>query len=229
MILKRLCSTSTITATKKHTDTEDKGMDLADDEEQRKRNELDLGFISHDQWDISQNMDMTRLLLFSPTWTLRLAHLHQCLIQCLPKYADECSAIYPPAALCLPAGQVTQQTDLPLISSSYSGNMTVPLDVQPDGTLPQPAPAPGSVEALYKPSDKSVTVLENDLCLQWYQPSLEEHTVTVDQAEEDGGEEGEVKEERQVLLLYALSKKTERMQTSALWVRLSQLVDLHDR
>ena len=88
---------------------------------------------------------------------------------------------------------------------------------------------------MLKPSDKAIlTATENELCLQWYEPSLEERTVLVpaSSAQEEEEEEGaEQREEKQLMLLYAVGKKKEadKHQCGMMWVSIGQLVDLHDR
>ncbi len=67
-----------------------------------------------------------------------------------------------------------------------------------------------------------MTPKESELCLQWYQPSLEE----------SGPNNANTPFTRQILLLYALNistKKVEKMATSLVWVTLPSLLDLHDR
>ena len=118
----------------------------------------------------------------------------------------------------------TPATDVELITKSYEANKSVPIDVAPDGTKLEVASVPGTQENLLKPSDKSVvTVSDNDMSLQWYQPSLDEYSTTL------LGVDGGKTTDKQVMVLYALSKKPERSQAAMMWVSLSQLVDLHDR
>merc|ERR1712226_409620 len=154
---------------------------------------------------------------------MRLNYLHQYLSTKLPVYAKDCTAIYPPSVLDLKPDD-TPDTDVELITKSYEANKSIPLDIAPDGTKLDDPIAPGSQEDIVKPSDKSVvTVSENDMCLQWYQPSLDEYTTTAMTADGSKTMDG------QVMVLYALSKKPERTQAAMAWVSLTQLVDLHDR
>lgn len=222
MILKRLCSTATVTTT---ADTqEDNNVEAGD-----LGPEFDLGFISHTQFDISQNHDVVRSVIFSTPWLLRLNYMHQCLVQQLPKYADDCSAIYPPSALSFGRKLDRSVTDLELITKSYSGNISVPIDLLPDGTPLKVPSAPGTQENLHKPSSKAVQTIDTEVSLQWYQPSLNEYTCSVSvQAENEGDEDG-CRQEKQIMLLYTVGKKPDKMQAAMMWVSLTQLVDLHDR
>lgn len=215
--MQRLCSTSTLSVQK--TDAEEgnsKAGELG--------SEFDLGFVSHVQFDISQNHDCVRAVLFNTSWSMRLNYLHQFLSNHLSVYATDCTAIYPPSDLLLKPTEDTPDTDIELITKSYEGNKTVPIDLAPDGTRLEVPSAPGTQENLLKPSDKNVlSTADNDFSLQWYQPSLDEYNKaqkTVDQAG---------KEDRQVMVIYALTKKPDRYQTVMAWVSLSQLIDLHDR
>ena len=72
--------------------------------------------------------------------------------------------------------------------------------------------------------DKLVTSpTENEVTLQWYQPSLEETDPTRPDA---------IGAESRILLLYAIYSKTVgsgNMPARIAWVPMSQLNDLHDR
>ena len=81
---------------------------------------------------------------------------------------------------------------------------------------------PGTSKEPIIPDDKSVTSpTENEVTLQWYQPSLEE----TDPSRPDA-----TGPESRILLLYAIfNKASSGMQTRIVWVQMSQLNDLHDR
>ena len=67
--------------------------------------------------------------------------------------------------------------EVELITKSYKGNATVPIDIAPTAQPVPPPSAPGTQENLLKAAAvaKHITQpTENDLCVQWYQPSLEE-------------------------------------------------------
>ena len=66
--------------------------------------------------------------------------------------------------------------DVELITKSYKGNATVPIDVAPTAQPVMPPSAPGTQESL-KPNAVTKAVLtptENDITVQWYLPSLDE-------------------------------------------------------
>ena len=83
--------------------------------------------------------------------------------------------------------------------------------------------------AIRHSEQKVVNPMESELCLQWYQPTMDEHIVTV-LAEEGDEPDQPTKKDRQAMLLYAQwNRKTERQSCRMMWVSLSQLVELHDR
>ena len=66
-----------------------------------------------------------------------------------------------------------------LITKSYQGNASVPIDIAPTAQPVMPPSAPGTQENL-KPSTLTKMVLspaENDVTVQWYLPSLDEYAV----------------------------------------------------
>ena len=75
-------------------------------------------------------------------------------------------------------------------------------------------------EPTFKPADKPiVSPAESELCLQWYQPSLE-----------DTPHRNVEATDARVLLLHAFNVKTTAKPSAALvWVSLATLLDLHDR
>ena len=88
-----------------------------------------------------------------------------------------------------------------------------------------PPPPPGAFKEPLKPDDKPVTTpTDNEITLQWYQPSLEE----TDPMRPDA-----IGPESRILLLYAIFNKalsgSAGIQTRIIWVQMSQLNDLHDR
>lgn len=191
--------------------------------------DFDLGFISHAECDTSLNHDVVRSMLLSGTWSLRINRMHQYLCENLRAYGTEGCAIYPPAGLELaPTSPVA--TDLALVYKTYHQNLTNPADLEGETQLQidmevtpgMPPLPPGTSKEPITPDDKSVTSpTENEVTLQWYQPSLEE----TDPSRPDA-----TGPESRILLLYAIfNKASSGMQTRIVWVQMSQLNDLHDR
>jgi hypothetical protein len=57
---------------------------------------------------------------------MRLNHLHQFLCRCLPRYALDCCAIFPPQTIVdLTAAQAPPITDLNLTIKSYASNLSL--------------------------------------------------------------------------------------------------------
>ena len=87
-----------------------------------------------------------------------------------------------------------------------------------------PPSPPGTNKQSVNPADKQITSpTENEVTLQWYQPTLEE----TDPSRPDA-----MGADSRVLLLYALNRVmsgSSSMSTKLIWVPLSQLNDLHDR
>ncbi|XP_053377953.1 cilia- and flagella-associated protein 54-like isoform X4 [Mercenaria mercenaria] len=226
-ILQRLCSTSTISASSgKQEDrvNQNSSGDLGP--------EFDLGFISHAESDTSLNHDVVRSMLFSGTWTIRLNRMHSYLSDNLNAYGTNCCAVYPPADLQLPLSS-EPATELQLVTRSYETNLTHPSDIEAETQIQIdieiPAPGmpplpPGSLKNSTRPADKPiVSATDNEVTLQWYQPSLEE---TDPARPEASGPES------RVLLMYALNMKSASStsaSTKISWVQISQLNDLHDR
>ncbi|KAL8594729.1 hypothetical protein ACOMHN_051675 [Nucella lapillus] len=227
-ILQRLCSTATVAASSCPPDgvrdSEDGGENGSD---------FDLGFISHAQFDMGQNFDVVRYMLFSGPWSVRLNHLHQYLCTALPQYANECCAIYPPSFLVNLVGMATgMPSDLNITIKSYASNLSLnslaELETNTSVSMESVAkapPPPGSTPDPHKPSDKHVTSsLDSEVVSQWYQPTLEESDPSRSEASPA---------DRRILLLYALSRKGPPIQNNIspgyLWVSLHKINDLHDR
>ncbi|WAR27039.1 CFA54-like protein [Mya arenaria] len=203
-ILQRLSSTSTISASSVQPD---------DRPTSGERNvgelgpDFDLGFISHAECDTSLNHDVVRTMLFSGTWTTRIARMHSYLSTNLKPYGSDCCAVYPPAGLDL-APTAEKPTELNIVYKSYPDNLTNPADLENETQLKfdieflqgmAPAP-PGSERNPVKPADKPITTPpDNEVTLQWYQPSLEE----VDPLRPEA-----MGPESRVLLMYALNMKS---------------------
>ena len=88
-----------------------------------------------------------------------------------------------------------------------------------------PPPPPGAGKEHVTPEDKQLTSpTDNEVTLQWYQPSLEE----TDPSRPDASGA-----ESRILLLYSIFNKallgSASYQTKIVWVQMSQLNDLHDR
>lgn len=81
----------------------------------------------------------------------------------------------------------------------------------------------GQPEHLYKPVEKCVvSPADGELCIQWYQPSLEEGDTSKASTSSQ--------ENKHILLLYAINSiKGDRTSTSIRWVTMPHLLDLHDR
>jgi hypothetical protein len=144
-------------------------------------------------------------------------------------YAENCCATYPPSTVDLPIPDGAVITDFQIITMSYEDNRITVHEIPPDGSLLEVALPPGTRDDCYKPSEKPlVQPTTPELCLQWYQPSLQE----VDSVNAETG-----KFDCHIVLCYAINKKAERasgsaatgMQCSMSWVSLTQLMDLHDR
>ncbi|KAK7102964.1 hypothetical protein V1264_021114 [Littorina saxatilis] len=224
-ILQRLCCTATIAASSSPTDTvhesENEGEDNID---------FDLGFVSRAQFDLGQNFDVVRYTLFSGLCSTRLNHVHQYLCTSLPQYASDCCAIYPPACLVALTASSGGHGLSDLNIKSYASNLSLnSLGEQESSTsvesVSRAPPPPGSQSDPHKPSDKLVlTSTDSEVCMQWYQPSLEE----ADPARPEMNPA-----DRRIILLYALSRKGTTPQGSIfpgfLWVSLHKINDLHDR
>ncbi|XP_064604908.1 cilia- and flagella-associated protein 54-like isoform X2 [Liolophura sinensis] len=228
-ILQRLCCTSTL-----HPSSGGDGKET--DKQAGSLIGFDLGFISHAQMYAGLNSDVVRTMLRSSYWALRLTHMHSFLSHHVPLYASTCCAIFPPDALALPPCPNTSITELSLISHSYSdyvlekpSGSDVPFTdsnlSQDVGSTIHRTPPPGSRMDIVKPTDKTVVSSnENELSMQWYQPSLEENELTGSDLPQS---------RRRVMLLYSICKKgsssASAAQTGQLWVSLPDLLDLHDR
>ncbi|XP_069141650.1 cilia- and flagella-associated protein 54-like isoform X4 [Argopecten irradians] len=217
-ILQRLCNTSTISASSRKSNQNDK------DSDEEELPEFDLGFISHAHSDTTVNHDMIRSMLFSGMWARRLTKIHVYLANNLRVYSSECCGIYPPAQLVLPLTDT--EYDLNVTFKSYTANLTSDTDdsivmatVAEPGKAPLP---PGTVIDPYMPSDKSViSPADMEVSLQFYQPSLEEN---------DPQRPDATGAESRILLMHAIYKKMGSVcQPGVQWVSLSQLNDLHDR
>lgn len=152
-------------------------------------------------------------LPWAQPWALRLAHLHRFLAQCLPAYASDCSAIFPPAGLHLDTPP-EDQTDcgLKVTFMRYSSNQSVPLDVNPEG-----APASPPSAHPFKPSDKHIAEpRENMICFQWYAPPLDDPP-----AKEEGSD--------LIMLLYGMFLRPDVRLCGLTWLPCGQLQDLRER
>ncbi|KAK6177089.1 hypothetical protein SNE40_015265 [Patella caerulea] len=221
-ILQRMSSTQTTSAfsvptvpdTKSNTQVD--GGDLGPD--------FDLGFISHAQSSTTSNNELIKYMLCSGPWVARMTSMHHYLAANLPSYSANCCAIYPPAGLMLQVPQTP--TNVAPTIKSYSSNMSESTEQDIEGStcslidVKTFAP-PGFIKEPYMPSDKTiVTPEDNEICLQWYQPTLEES----DPSQPDSPD-------KKIMLLFALFKKnaTATFSPGYLWVSLAQLNDLHDR
>ena len=213
-ILQRLCSTSTICISSKQNANNYNGGDLGP--------EFDLGFISHAQFDTTLNHDVVRSVLFSGTWSVRLNQLHSYLFSNLQIYAFTCCAMAPPAKLKM-APLENRTYDLSITVSPYYMSS---IEIDPfDETEEEPKECvpPGYRGELLLADRKALAPDNNELIVQWYQPSLEEGDPLIPDM-------GAV--DRRILMFYARSKGSIDDQVifpSFLWISLPQLHDLHDR
>ncbi|XP_071817646.1 cilia- and flagella-associated protein 54-like isoform X3 [Apostichopus japonicus] len=164
---------------------------------------------ANSEWGGSSH-DIVRGPLFSSGMALRLQSINQYLITHLPYY-QSCLPMAPPTLLNLPP-QAKPLADIGV--QSYRGNQSN----IPQINLPKRLPS-------LKVTEKHLTACsEKDICLQWYQPSMD-----------DIGQGTEAK----ILLLYTIGKPTTKTTTKSggkssyiinkLVLPLSELVDLHDK
>lgn len=231
-ILQRLCNTATIAISSAAPEGQHES-----ENEGEGNSEFDLGFVSHAQFDMGQNYDVVRHMVFSGFWSIRLNHLHQYLCANLPLYASDCCAVYPPSGLMnLTASQPGMPSDLHITIKSYASNLSLnsslyDAETSTTGSVESPLskapPPPGSQAEPHKPSEKIVmSSTDNEVAMQWYQPSLEE----ADPARPELNPA-----DRRIILLYALCRKGgEPPKASSVWpgfqwVSLHKINDLHDR
>ncbi|KAK7503699.1 hypothetical protein BaRGS_00005238, partial [Batillaria attramentaria] len=120
-ILQRLCNTATISVSSSNPDAARES-----ENEGEAGSDFDLGFVSHAQFDMGQNYDVVRHMIFSGHWSIRLNHLHQYLCASLPLYASDCCAIYPPSALItLSTTPPGMPCDINIAIKSYASNLSL--------------------------------------------------------------------------------------------------------
>ena len=171
-ILQRLCATSTLSVSS----SGDQPTLQANNA--KLGSEFDLGFISHVQCNVGINENVVRNVLFSAPWMLRLSNLHSFLTQYLPIYANDCTAIYPPLTLQLPATTDNLHAGvIPVIKTTYSGNLCPPSDVAPEASKEMIATRPQSMSSVRSSTKTLLAIAESDLCIQWYRPSLDEYNI----------------------------------------------------
>ena len=156
--------------------------------------------------------------------------MHHFLAHNLPNYQQECVAVYPSAQiqnirhhpLMNNIGEVEEPIQVEIICKRYSGNLTVPLDAQPDATTTPTVLAPSSQEHPYMPPEKPiVTPLDNEVCLTWYSPSLDISQANIP---------ADMSLLRSCLVGYAANKRTKRETAcGVLEVQLPMAYDLHDK
>ena len=167
-ILQRLCATATLTVSS----SEDSPTGPAP--AGKLGSEFDLGFISHAQSNVGVNENVVRNVLFSAPWMLRLSNLHHFLAQHLSVYVSDCTAIYPPLTLQLPASHDDIEAGLiPLIKTTYSGNLATDLTTEASRDV-----VPSRPQSVSGHQSKSLLAIsDSDLCMQWYRPCLDEYSI----------------------------------------------------
>ncbi|XP_077868430.1 cilia- and flagella-associated protein 54-like [Saccoglossus kowalevskii] len=225
-ILQRLCNTSTLGIA---ADTLQNGGAVS------LGTGFELGYYSSGK-DACTNHDIIRLPLMCGNMALRQTILHQFLATNLSLYASDCVAITPPSALQLkPQGSATE-LNIPVIK--YEENMYIPQEIE-DEDLPAAASTQASVPSSPKKKvvsdaimaketlEKSViSSAENEISIQWYQPSFESGPASVMNG---------------VLFIFALNKQEKRQKSSAtsqpppitntgkMWLTFPELAELHDK
>ncbi|XP_012946048.1 cilia- and flagella-associated protein 54 [Aplysia californica] len=227
-ILQRLVSTATTSVSTQLTDRP--GQEDGEGEDGG-LSEMDLGFISHAQFDTGLNYDVVRYMLHSGLWCMRLTQMHGYLCNNLKVYAADCCAPYPPPGLHM-TGQAQFPTDLNITIKSYASNLSLNSEIDAESLSDDPlssarAPLPpGSQLDSYKPVDRvSASGQDTELSIQWYQPGLEES---------DPGRCEAIAADKRIVLLYAISRRTSAQSSPQLtpgfiWVSLHKVNDLHDR
>ena len=178
---------------------------------------FDLGFVNHSGFDTGINHEVVRLPLLCGDGLLRLQSMLEFLNTHLSVFATTCQAVKPPPGLVLPFSGPATELSIP--AKSYPENVFCFVSKTADE----------SNKNIPKMSDKlMLSSNENELCLQWYQPSTQGPNTTAMQ---------------QVLLLYAISSAPTSKSSSAkgpptetpnpivgsMTLSLPQVTDLHDR
>ncbi|XP_038069719.1 cilia- and flagella-associated protein 54-like [Patiria miniata] len=176
---------------------------------------FDLGFVNHTGFDTGINHDVVRLPLLCGDALLRLQSMLGFLRSHLSVFATGCQAVRPPTGLSLPFPG--PPTDLQIPAKSYPENAFCLIGKTGEDSNKHAA----------KTSDKALISGENELCLQWYQPSTQDPNGTPS---------------RQVLLLYAIGNspppksapskgpaETPPPVVGSMTLALPQVTDLHDR
>ncbi|RUS83830.1 hypothetical protein EGW08_008411 [Elysia chlorotica] len=240
-ILQRLVSTSTLSLPAGSTPDGNAGGDGCESQDREDGgNELDLGFISHAQFDTGANYDVVRYMMMSGPWVIRLRQLHMYLTSQLKAYSGSCCAPYPPAALSIQGLIGQQPTELNITIKSYASNLSLNSDLEGESisdeqnTPPRAPLPPGSnvdTIKLIPPSNgsspglessrASINMADSEASVQWYQPGLGESDPLRPQASSA---------DRRILLLYAVTRgRGGKLLPGFLWVSQHRLNDLHDR
>ncbi|GFO44541.1 hypothetical protein PoB_007104600 [Plakobranchus ocellatus] len=240
-ILKRLVSTSTLSlpvnqASGRNAEREE----VEGEEREDEGNELDLGFISHAQFDTGANYDVVRYMMMSGPWIIRLSQLHTYLTGQLKAYSGSCCAPYPPSILNMPSQAGQQPTELNITIKSYASNLSLNSDLEGDSisdeqnTPPRAPLPPGSnvdtIKLVTPPSgtgpnqtpSSAAIAGDSEVSVQWYQPGLGESDPARPQA---------IAADRRILMLYALTRGrgNSKLLPGFIWVSQHRLNDLHDR
>ncbi|KAK3792964.1 hypothetical protein RRG08_060658 [Elysia crispata] len=239
-ILQRLVSTSTLSLPAGPPSNGNAGRDGDEGQEREDGgNELDLGFISHAQFDTGANYDVVRYMMMSGPWVIRLRQLHMYLTNQLKAYSGSCCAPYPPAALNIQGQMGQQPTELNITIKSYASNLSLNSDLEGESisdeqnTPPRAPLPPGSnvdTIKLIPPtnvtssglSPASTAQADSEASIQWYQPGLGESDPARPQA---------ISADRRILMLYALTRGRGggKLVPGFIWVSQHRLNDLHDR
>ncbi|XP_022098854.1 cilia- and flagella-associated protein 54-like [Acanthaster planci] len=177
---------------------------------------FDLGFVNHSGLDTGINHDAVRLPLLCADGLLRLRSMLGFLRSHLPVFTDSCQAGKPPSGLVLPFSG--PPTELAIPAKGYPENVFCWVSKTGEDSNKKEAK---------KELDKTLPSRENELCLQWYQPSTLHLNGTPN---------------RQVLLLYAIGNatppkpspskataETPMPTVGCMTLALPQVTDLHDR
>ena len=156
--------------------------------------------------------------LLGAEWSVRLASLHRFLSDELSPYAAQCSVGLPPSSLLLPPPHSAPgAAALGASISSFSNRVEAGCV---EGAS-QPASGVGRRGSMVgvAPPTLALAVMDNELCLQWYQPSLQRAADgdTVSDADSD------------VILLYVTLKRPDMVHSRRLAVSHDKLIQLHDR
>ncbi|GFS23152.1 cilia- and flagella-associated protein 54-like [Elysia marginata] len=243
-ILQRLVSTSTLSLPTGQPSDRNADQEAEEEGEDGRGNELDLGFISHAQFDTGANYDVVRYMMVSGPWVIRLSQLHMYLTSQLKTYSGSCCAPYPPPALTI-QGQLGQQpTELNITIKSYASNLSLNSDLEGESisdeqnTPPRAPLPPGSNVDTIKlippsnvgspglPTTQSSSSIaqgaDSEASIQWYQPGL---------GESDPARPLANAADRRILMLYALTRGRGggKLIPGFIWVSQHRLNDLHDR